>query len=133
MSVVGIRDGLKTALASTGLVVYHEAPAQVSQTPCAIVLPREGQYDQTLGGMIAHTFVMTLLVSLAGGYERAQATLDAYLAASGVSSVKAAVDADHTLGGACTHARVVRYYEYGGHEYGGATYLGCRLEVEVIE
>lgn len=130
-SVSGIRDGLKTRLATIiGLRAHDTAPGQV-QPPAAIVTPGTIQFDSTMArGADDFTFVITLLVSAAVD-RTAQDALDAYLAGSGAKSVKAAVEADVSLGGAAHFARVVGVNQYGLIEYGGVQYLGAEFLVQV--
>lgn len=134
MSIVGIRDGLNTRLATiSGLKVYHEAPEAIASTPAITVLPSAGDYYTAMGSGLAHVFTLTVLVSLSQGHQRAQAELDKYLARSGADSILAAIEGDPTLGGACDTLKVTRYYDYGGHDYAGQRFLGARIEVEVYE
>lgn len=134
MGVAAIRDGLATRLATiAGLQVYHEMPESVASTPAVLVKPGDGEFYTAMGSGMAHTFALTVLVSLGQGHQRAQAELDAYLAFDGAKSIRAAVEGDPTLGGACDTLKVGRYYDYGGHEYAGTTYLGVRIECEVFE
>jgi len=133
MGIAAIRDGLEMRLETIGgLRIYHEMPALIASTPAILVKPEAGEYDFEMGGSkISHVFVLTLLVSLGQGHERAQAELDAYLAPTGANSIKAAIEAEQTLGGACDDLRVRRYYDYTGHIYAGTQYLGVKLECEV--
>jgi hypothetical protein len=134
MSLTEIRIGLGTRLATIlGLMVYHRAPSRVAKTPCVVILPRHGDYDRTMGGLMAHMLEVTVLVSLNQSHERAQAELDEYISATGTKSIKAAIETDRTLGGNAADCHVTRYYDYGGLEYAGVLYLGCRFEVEVYE
>jgi hypothetical protein len=134
MGVAAIRDGLATRLATiAGLKVYHEVPESIGATPAVLVKPESGAYYTAMGQGVMHIFSLTILVSLSQGHPRAQADLDTYLAFTGAESIRAAIEADGTLGGACDTLKVSRYYDYGGHEYAGTTYLGVRIECEIYE
>lgn len=136
MGLGPIRTGIVTNLAAIpGLYTAAQAPAKVRQTPLAYVTPAPegGEYWQNGGGLTVHHLQVTLLVSLAQGHERAQQQLDPFIAKSGASSVKAAIEADPTLGGAATDCKVSGYRQYDGYEHGGELFLGARFPVEVYE
>jgi hypothetical protein len=62
----------------------------------------------------------------------AQQTLDAYLSSSGTSSVKTAIEADQTLGGACQGLLVTElrgYTEFSRPD--GATLIGAEWDIQV--
>lgn len=130
-SLSAVRSGLKTRLETiTGLNGYAVAPATVN-LPCAFPLPSEIEYDETMGrGSDRLTFSLVLLVAKYS-IELDQTKLDAYLAGSGASSIKAAIEGDGTLGGAAECLRVARVNAYGQIEYNGVGYLGARFSVEV--
>lgn len=130
-SVSAIRDGLKTRLQTiSGLRVHDTAPSAISP-PAAVIVPQTVDYDSTMArGSDAFAFDVFLLVSKA--VDRvSQDKLDAYLAGSGVDSVKAAVEGDQSLGGVAHIARVAQARDYGAVEYGGISYLGAIFRVEV--
>lgn len=133
-SVSAIRDGLSTALgAISGLRAYDTVPGQVSP-PAAIVEPASPLivFDSTMGrGSDELAFNVTVLVQY-GTDRTSQDALDAYLAGSGASSVKAAIEADDTLGGIVSYARVASATDYGPMTFAGVDYLGVRFSVEVL-
>lgn len=133
-SVSSIRDGLKTRLATvSGLNAYDTVPGDIVP-PAAIVAPGNPvvMYDLTMGrGGDTLRFVITLLISDVVD-DMAQDTLDAYLAGSGSSSIKTAVEADETLGGVAHFAVVTQVNSYGLLEWAGVSYLGAELLVEVV-
>ena len=126
-----VMDAVGTRLATiTGLRVY-DYPAETASPPAAIVgLPSELEYDFTKGrGSDRAVIPITLLVGKV--VERsARDALSLYLAGTGASSVKAAVDGD--LGGAAQTVRVmgarVEIVTLNGVEYLGATF-----DLEVID
>lgn len=133
-SVSAIRDGLKTRLATiSGLNAYDTVPGDII-TPAAIVQPGNPLllYDTTMGrGGDELRFTVTLLVSTVVD-DVAQDSLDAYLAGSGSSSVKTAIEADGTLAGAAHYTVVTQVTSYGLLEWAEVTYLGAELLVEVV-
>ena len=100
-------DRLRTI---SNLAVYDRWPNQQNvQTPCAIVMPGEAEYEQQFGdGRLARLeFEIYLFASLAPGYEQAQRALDPLIATSSTGGVYGAIHADRTLGSA-VHTTFVR-------------------------
>jgi len=132
LSVSSVRSGLATRLATiSGLMAYAKAPGQI-QPPAAIVIPGKplGEYNEASGGLALLNLRVVLLVQRADD-EQAQTSLDAYLDPTGTSSVKAAIEADGTLGGSAHYAWVARVDDYGSVEWAGVEYLGATFDVEV--
>ena len=132
-SILAVRDGLKARLATiAGMHPYDIVPDDIT-TPAAVVMPGDPLivFDSTFGRATDElNFVILLLVQFAN--ERtAQDALDAYLAGSGSSSVKAAVEGDQTLGGSAGYCTVTSAINYGGREYAGVNYLGVEFTVVV--
>lgn len=130
-SVVALRDGLKTRLATiSGLRPYDTIPGTVN-SPAAVVELESINYDSTMArGADDFQFVIRLVIGTA--VDRVgQDKLDGYLAGSGSLSVKTAVEADQTLGGIAHIAVVTGVRQYGLIEYAGVTYVGAELVVEV--
>lgn len=104
-------------------------------TPPAIhVLPEEITYDAAMRRGL-DTWQMTVqafvgVVSDVGAQKR----LDLMLAPTGANSVKAAVEADRTLGGKCDDLRVARATGYQVYSLAGqqGAVLGCEWTVEII-
>lgn len=132
-SLSSIRAGLKANLATiSGLRTFDTVPDQVP-VPCAVVGgPERIDFDATMGrGIDRYTIPIRVYVSRAS--ERAgQASLDAFLAGSGASSVKAAIESDKDLGGAADTTRCVAMREYGIYEVNGVAYLGFEVVVDVL-
>jgi hypothetical protein len=124
---VGLRDRLLTI---SGLRALEYVPPKVSP-PMACVSGPEVRFDDTMGrGSDDYTFPVLVLAQKVS--ERgAQAQLDAYLNPSGPSSIKAAIEADETLGGIVDFAWVREVREYGAVEVGEISYLGATFLVEI--
>ncbi|HEX6969858.1 MAG TPA: hypothetical protein VF174_13760 [Micromonosporaceae bacterium] len=130
-SVSAIRDGLKTRLKTiAGLRVSDTVPGQVNP-PAAVIAPDSISFDSTMArGSDDFVFIVYLIVGTA--VDRiGQDKLDGYLAGSGASSVKAAIEADESLGGVANFARVSGVRQYGLIEYAGVQYIGAEFVVEV--
>jgi hypothetical protein len=128
-----IREGLATALgAIAGLRTNAYVPDSVS-TPAAVVGgPDEVSFDQVFGRG-ADRFMIPVRLYAGRASERAgQRALDAYLSSAGAQSVKAALEADHTLGGVAHTCRVTRASGYGVYTVAGQDLLGVEFQVEVL-
>lgn len=130
-SISDVRAGLKTRLDTiTGLNAYALVP-MTPNVPAAIVEPRGIDFDaSTARGSDMAQFDVVVLVA-ESITELAQTQLDLYLAGSGAQSVKAAIEAEPTLGGAADWTRVTGVSAYGDIQYSGKLYLGARFAVSV--
>jgi hypothetical protein len=133
----GLADRLRTI---SGLRVLGYVPGSISP-PVAVVIPgnpgESGRaadaiaYDSTMAnGSHDYRFSIKVLVGTVVD-ESAQARLDEYVATEGIRSIKAAVEADMSLGGVASWARVSSVTHYGIVPWGGVDYLGADLRVEV--
>jgi hypothetical protein len=129
-----IRDGLKTRLETiSGLSAYDYVPDFIDP-PVALVAPLNSlNYDATMARG-ADTYAVPVILYIARiDAETAQDGVDAYLASTGGSSVKAAIEADPTLGGAAMSVRVISATDYGEYEVTqGTSFLGVTFNIEVI-
>ena len=107
MTPNGVRAGLGTALDTiTGPRVFDYVPDSLSP-PAAVVEPLEVAYDEAMhrGLDVYRAFILVIVGRMSD--RSSQDRLDAYVAGSGSSSVKAAIEADKTLGGACSSLQVI--------------------------
>lgn len=125
-----VRDGLKTRLQTiTGLRAYDLIP-EMPTPPCAVV----GQLDFTfdidnargLDQAIVDIYVIVQRFSERAGQDK----LDAYLAGSGSSSIKTAIEGDRTLGGTVNTLRVTSA-ESGTYESQGNLFLSYRYSITI--
>lgn len=131
-SIENIRSGLATRLATiTGLRTSSFVPDNPNP-PIAIVQPTNIIFDTAFRrGADTLEFTVTLLVGQVS--ERtSQSKMDGYCATSGSTSVKAAIEADKTLGGSCFDCRVTQMRSYGSIIVGEINYLGAEFVVSVI-
>lgn len=127
-AAAGIKTALTTIAALKGRVWDH-VPERVT-APCAIVALGEGTWD-TFNDAEDVTFSVLLLASLADA-RNAQQRLRAFLAASGADSVKAAIEADDSLGSTVSSVSVERWAQPDGYEIGGVSFLGVELTVSIF-
>ena len=129
-----IRSGLKTRLETiSGLMVYDYVPDFIDP-PTVLIAPFNTlNFDSTMQrGSDTYEIPIILYVSKVDA-ETGQDNLDSFLAASGSNSVKSAIEADTTLGGAAMSVRVINATDYGEYEVTqGTSFLGVTFNVEVI-
>jgi len=119
-SLSSIRSGLSTRLATiSGLSVYSYVPDSI-EPPTAVVR-----------GSDSYEIPLYLYVSRVDA-ELSQDSLDEFLAGSGSSSIKQAIEGDSTLGGVVSSARVVEASNYGVYTINSIDYLGVEFSVEII-
>lgn len=132
MDVEAVFTGLRNnAGAIVGLNVFEFAPDSITP-PVFFPHDVEIDWDQTFGrGMDAFTITARLLVAKAD--DRAgQKTLKGYLAGSGSLSLKQALQADKTLGGACDALHVKSVRGYGVYEHNAQHFYGAEFSIYVI-
>ena len=128
-----IRTGLANALGNvSGITVKAFVPDSI-EPPTAIVGTMDRiEYDSTMArGSDTYVIRVFLYVSRVDAQD-SQETLDSFVAPSGATSVKAKVEADRTLGGACDSVRVVEANNYGVYTINSIDYLGVEFTIEVI-
>ena len=128
-----IRSGIATNLGNiSSLTVFGFVPDSIEPPTAVVGVVDNIEYDSTMArGADNYTIPVFLYVSRVDAQD-AQDTLDAFLASSGSSSVKAQVESDITLGGEAQSVRVVEADNYGGYTINKINYLGCEFTVEVI-
>jgi hypothetical protein len=125
-----VRDGLKTRLETiTGLRAYDLIPDTVVP-PCAVVGQLDFSFDIDNARGLDQAQVDVLVIVQRFDERSAQNKLDAYLAGSGATSVKAAIEADRTLGGAVNTLRVTGA-EAGTYSSHGTDFLSYRYRLVI--
>lgn len=117
-STAEIREGLATNLATissslptggwqpSAYMLFNPTP------PCAWVIPGETDFDQAMHrGLDMRVMVVQVIVGAVSD-RGAQVLLDSMLDAAGVTSIKAAIESDRTLGGKVDTLRVVKQSGY---------------------
>lgn len=131
-----IRAALATALETvvtpkTQVLAYNED--SINPPALIVIGPDEILYDETAQRGFDQWFV--LVQGIAGSpTDRAnQQVLDQWLAKTGTSSVKAALEADRTLGGRVQPLRVTKALGYRKYKLdNGTTVLGCEWTVSFM-
>lgn len=125
-----VRDGLKTRLQTiTGLRAYDLIPDTVVP-PCAIVGQLDFTFDIDNARGLDQAQVDVLVIVQRFSERAGQDKLDAYLAGSGSTSIKAAIEGDRTLGGTVNTLRVTGA-EAGTYDSQGVTFLSYRYRITI--
>jgi hypothetical protein len=107
MNPTAVRAGLATALDTiAGLRVFDHVPDSLAP-PAAVIEPVEVVFDEAMVRGLDKYRAFVLVIVGRMSERSASDRLDAYLAGSGASSVKAAIEANKTLGGACDTLQVI--------------------------
>jgi len=124
-----LRDGLADRMSTIrGLRTSATVP-DAPRPPVAVVMPDRVVYDLN-ARRGADTFLFTIILLVGRADDRAaQNNLDAYIV--GDSSIKAAIEADRTLGGVANTCRVTEMNSYASMIIGETVYLAANFAVEV--
>jgi len=125
-----VRDGLKTRLQTiSGLRAYDLIPDTVTP-PAAVVGQLDFTFDIDNARGLDQAQVDVLVIVQRFSERSGQDLLDTYLAGSGASSIKAAIEGDRTLGGAVNTLRVTAA-EAGTYESQGVEFLSYRYRITI--
>jgi hypothetical protein len=129
-SVTEIKTGISNALATIpGLRAYAQQPDNIN-APFAWPMLDSITYNGAMrGGLVTHIFVSVVVGRSA---ERtAQTALDGYLSYEGTTSVRAALEADRSLGGVVQNLLVESASNISTMDGNDATYLMVDFRVVV--
>ena len=130
-----VRTNMKTALqAVTGLRVLDTLPDSANiptNGALAVVGMLDITYDFTLNRGFDSATLSVLVIVGRMSESAAQDRLDGYLQSSGATSIKTAIEADKTLGGAVQTLRVTQAVS-GTITVANIDYLSYRYEVTLI-
>lgn len=109
MTPTGVRQGIATALSAiSGLRCFDYVPDGLAP-PAAVVEPLEVTYHDASISTGTNYFRAYVLVVVGRMSDRAsQDKIDGYVANTGANSIRAALEADRTLGGACSSLIVLQ-------------------------
>lgn len=131
-TLTDIRNAIKSALTGVITNAYAVEPTTPNY-PAAWVFPAKNPaatFDETFEGATTWYLLVTVAVQ-ASDLSRSQSNLDPFLATTGAKSVKAALEADTTLGGVVDSLRVTGITAYGPLDLAGTNILAAQLAVEV--
>lgn len=125
-----LRQGIADNLSSIYGLRVSPTMLDAPRPPVAMVYPDTVEYDLNANrGADTFTFIVYVLVGRADD-RTAQNRLDAYVV--GPDSVKTAIEADRTLGGAADTLRVTSMENYQQVSIGDTVYLAVEFMVEVV-
>jgi hypothetical protein len=125
-----VREGLKANLeAIKGMRVYDLIPS-VPVAPAAVVGQLDFTFDLNNARGLDQANLDVIVLVQRFTERTGQNDLDKYLAGSGAYSIKAAIESDLTLGGACNTLRVTSA-EAGTYAAGDIEYLSYRYRLTV--
>jgi len=132
MALSDIRAAMGTALSAVpNLRVRELIPALVTP-PMAVVSPSSIEYDlNAKNGVSRYLFTVTVFVVKADD-RAAQLRVDPFVAPTGTGSIKAALEADRTLGGVVNTLRVTDVNNYSSADANDVLYLAVDFQVEVF-
>lgn len=126
-----LRAGLRDRLATVdGLRVAEQIPEQVNP-PVAVITRQTVDYHQAMGGGNTEWSMQVQLIAGRMADQQSQRLIDEWLSWSGNKSVRAAIEADRTLGGAAHTCKVTSADALTTVQIGDAEYLGVTLNVTV--
>jgi len=126
-----IRAAMGTALSEVPNLRVRELIPSLVVPPMAVVQPQQIEYDLNANrGVNRYTFTVTVFVVKADD-RSAQLRVDPFVSTSGPQSVKAALEADRTLGGEVDTLRVTNVSNYASQDANDVLYLAVDFEVEV--
>jgi len=125
-----VREGLKANLeAIKGMRVYDLIPS-VPVAPAAVVGQLDFTFDLNNARGLDQANLDVIVLVQRFTERTGQNDLDKYLAGSGAYSIKAAIESDLTLGGACNTLRVTSA-EAGNYAAGDIEFLSYRYRLTV--
>lgn len=130
IDVRAARRGLAAALDRVPGLRCHPRMPGVITPPAAVVLRRETRYNPAVDIGSDITLAVRLYLPISNS-EGSQDKLDDYLAPAGEYSLRAAIDADPTLGGTVQWAAAASAEAEGLVDIKGIDYISADLIVEV--
>lgn len=134
MDIAAIRAALAAAVSAiSGMQTWPDIPGAIT-APAFAAGEVTIEYDKAFrggGGGLVELVVKGRLYAAAADVAGGQKTLDGYLATTGPLSVKAAIEADLTLGGTTRTLHVERVHSYALYTVGGIDYYGAQYDVRV--
>lgn len=133
-TVGALRDGIAANLAGIDGITVYPRPQMNMATPCATIVRTGTSWHEAAQGTVLWTFRVTVYVALTSD-KAAQEKLDRFVDPDGAHSIKAAIEADETLGGVAedttvTEAGTDEVYERSAGTV-TAQYVGTEFTVEV--
>lgn len=131
VTVTQIRSGIAANLATVTATQISSYQLSNPTLPALAVFPAGVEYNQAFNrGVEKWTFTVQALVAYTSDVD-GQQLLDAYLAPSGSTSVRAAIESDRTLGGVVHALEVTRASGYVLYADAQPPVLGAEWTVDI--
>lgn len=127
------REALATALEALGIAAFAYVPEDLNHSPAAIVTnDMQVSWDQSMARGLDKYDMQVLLVVARATEKQGQALIGEFCAGSGPKSLKAALEADRTLGGACSALHVHSFTDFNRLvKFGNAEYLTVTAHITI--
>jgi hypothetical protein len=125
-----VREGIKKNLSSIDSLRTYDQVPDVIVPPCVVVGQLDFTFDLNNARGLDQANLDVFVIVQRFSERTGQDKLDKYLAGSGDSSIKAAIESDRTLGGACDTLRITSA-ESGTYQVGDIDYLSYRYRLTV--
>lgn len=133
MDLHEVRQGLAKALESLGIATFAYVPEDLNSSPAAIVNNEiEISWDQTMARGLDSYEMQVLVVAAKASEKQGQTAIAELCASRGPKSVKAALERDRTLGGACSTLHVHSFTDFNRLVmFGNAEYLTVTAHITI--
>ncbi len=132
MELFAVREGLKLALQEVeGLRVFDYVPDTVSPPAAIVEFPETWTFDKAMGRGLDECFIPVLILVSRATDRAGNRGIEDYLS-TGHKSIKAAIEADKTLDGACASLRVTEARDFGNFTVGTTEHFGLRFVVHIV-
>lgn len=125
-----IREGLKNNLSDIDNLRCYDLVPDVLVPPCAVIGQLDFTFDLNNARGLDQANLDVFVIVQRFSERTGQDKLDKFLSGSGDFSIKAAIESDKTLGGACNTLRVTSA-ESGTYQTGDIDYLSYRYRVTI--
>lgn len=130
-NAANLHDAIATALATVpGLRVADHLPEAVSP-PMAVIQIQSVTYHRAMKGGSSEWKYVISVVAGRMGERSAQITLDGWMSWDGSQSIRAAIEADRTLGGNCSTLIIEDMITIRPLSIGDASYLTCEFNLSI--
>jgi hypothetical protein len=132
-TIAQLRAGLETALNTiSGLSVYSAEPGSITPPAAVVVTPSITYHTSFNSAQALKNYQFRIMVLVAEGLvAEAAHTLDTYADPVAATSVRAAIEADPTLGGVAESLIVESFRPLSAEEVASLTYWGGEFTVTV--
>ena len=126
-----IRKGLATALGRVDRLRVSELIPEQVNPPVAVITRASVDYTQAMSGGLTEWSMQVQLVAGRMADQQTQRQIDAWLSWDNPQSVRQAIEADRSLGGACQTCLVTDAEALTAIQIGDSEYIGVTVNVTI--